>query len=90
MSTTNDLTTAVSAWITQATLQLNHEQLEALHACLQAPDADAFVIIRLKEGSIILQGACASAGKCVELYREDVEPLRPADAFGHHDEGTIQ
>jgi hypothetical protein len=35
----------------------------------------------LKEGKILLEGTDEAADQCVELFREDVEPVRPADNF---------
>jgi hypothetical protein len=78
---TDNLTSAITAWVTVATLELNLERMQLLGACLKAHDADVRVEVALREGSIIL-AAINAAGKRTELFRHDVEPLRPQSPFG--------
>ena len=51
------------------------ERFETLRACLQAVGADVRVVIRLREGAILLEAT--NNRQRLELYREDVAPHRP-------------
>jgi hypothetical protein len=73
------LTTAVAAWITATTTRLNPERAELMRACVASADTDLRVIVTLKEGTIVFEGTNAGAGKSVELYREEVEPMRAVE-----------
>jgi hypothetical protein len=84
---TDNLTLAAVAWFNMVAPQLNAEQSEVMRLCADAAGADLRVVMRFKEGTIALEGINEEAGKCVELFREDIEPLRVADHFGHHGEG---
>jgi hypothetical protein len=86
--TTENLTRAVAAWVSMAARQLVGEAVAVLQACLHGTGTDLRVSVSLKGGKILLEGTNEEAGQCVEFFREDVEPLRPADNFfGHHGEG---
>jgi len=74
-----DLTAAISAWINMAVLQLDEMRLNVMYACLEREGADVRVVVRLREGAIILEGTNEADGRRVELFREDVAPLRPDD-----------
>ncbi len=79
---TNNLTSAITAWVTAATLELNLERMQLLGACLKAHDADVHVEVALRQGSIILAAINNAAAKRTELFRHDVEPLHPQSPFG--------
>jgi len=81
----NAFTAAVSKWVTSATLELDLERMQLLGVCLKADDADVHVEVSLREGSIIL--AAISKGKRTELFRQDVEPLRPHTPYGEPESG---
>jgi hypothetical protein len=85
---TDALTSALASWVTLVIGCLTEEQLNVTHACLNDPAADIWVQVRLKEGAMILQAI--KDGRCLELLRQDVEPLRRADAFGHQGERSVQ
>jgi len=80
--TTDNLTRAVAAWVSMAAQQLFGEQVAVLQTCFHGTGTDVRVSVWLKEGKILLEGTDEAADQCVELFREDVEPLRPADNFG--------
>jgi hypothetical protein len=83
MNPTDTLVAALGPWLSAAALQLDQERLEALRACLQSDDADVRIVIRLKEGAIVLDAT--NNGQRLELYREDVAQLRLSDAFRHQE-----
>ena len=85
MTTTDVLTRAVGAWVTEVATKLDAGRLGVLRACLEAPDADVRLVVELREGALILE-ATTTNGKRLELYREEVHPLRPTDNFGHGDD----
>jgi hypothetical protein len=83
---TDALTITIADWVTMAMAKtLDEKKRKALELCVTAEGADIRVVMRLREGALILEGS--KNGKRFEFYREDVEPLRPADYFGHQDEG---
>jgi hypothetical protein len=84
---TNNLTAAVAAWFSMAAKQLDTERWNLMDTCLASPDADLFVVIRFREGALTLEASHEKAGKRFELFREDIEPLRPTDYFGYQSEG---
>ena len=54
---------------------------------LEALGADVRVVVRLREGAIVIE--CSNAGQRLELHRERVEALRPVDdAFGQLDSSS--
>jgi hypothetical protein len=83
--TTNDLTRTVSAWLTAVALQLDSDRLKTLRACLDADQADVYVVARLREGAVVLEGINRANDTYTELWREDVEPLRPDSGFAMPD-----
>jgi hypothetical protein len=83
MSPTNALVAAVGPWLGAAALQLDQERLETLRACLLVDGADVRVVIRLREGAIVLD-ATNDDGQRLELCREDVAQLL-GDASGHQE-----
>jgi hypothetical protein len=84
---TDALTIAITDWVTMAMAKpLTEEKRTALERCLVADGADVRVVMALREAALVLEGT-AKGKRRVELYREDVPPLRPADYFGHQDEG---
>jgi hypothetical protein len=76
--TTSAFNAALARWVTEAAHQLDHEHLNLLGMCLKA---DVRVVVRLRNGVITLEGTNVAAGKYIELYRQDVEPLRPANVI---------
>ena len=78
---TDNLTAATAAWVTMAAQQLVGEQVAVLQTCFHGTGMEVRVSVWLKEGKILLEGTDEASGQCVELFREDVEPLRPADNF---------
>jgi hypothetical protein len=77
-STTNPsevLLTAAGDWLRAILPRLNSQQLDVVHACFDG-SADLRIEIRFVEGALVLQAAHEAAGKVLELYREEFEPLR--------------
>ena len=82
---TDALTIAITDWVTMAMAKpLTEEKRSALELCMVADGADVRVVMALREGALVLEGTAKGKWQ-VELYREDVPPLRPADYFGHQD-----
>ena len=79
MNPTDTLIAALGPWLGAAAQQLDQERFETLRACLQADGADVRVVIRLREGAILLEAT--NNGQRLELYREDVAPHRPQEAL---------
>jgi hypothetical protein len=79
MNPTDTLIAALGPWLGAAAQQLDQERFETLRACLQADSADVRVVIRLREGAILLEAT--NNGQRLELYREDVTPHRPQEAL---------
>jgi hypothetical protein len=52
------------------------------------------VVVRLRKGTVCLDAIVDAVGdardRYIELYREDVAPLRPDDGFGQPDTNTRQ
>jgi hypothetical protein len=46
----------------------------AIEFCLTANGADIQLVVRLRAGALLVEGT--ADGKRIEIYREDVEPLR--------------
>jgi hypothetical protein len=77
---TDTLTVAVSNWLTGVLARpFDEERRRAIELCLTAPGTDLQVVIRLREGALVDEGT--GEGKRIEIYREDVEPLRPITGF---------
>ena len=74
-------TAALSKWVTAAALHLDQERMELLGVSLEANDMDLRVVVRLREGAILLEATSERGGKRAELYRQDIEPVRPATPF---------
>jgi hypothetical protein len=73
---TDTLTTAVSNWLTGVLARpFDEERRRAIEFCLAANGADIQLVVRLREGVLVDEGT--AEGKRLEIYREDVEPLRP-------------
>jgi hypothetical protein len=51
---TENLIAAIGPWLDGAKLHMDQERLEAYRACLQADSADVQIVIRLREGAIVL------------------------------------
>ncbi|HEY6755328.1 MAG TPA: hypothetical protein VI077_11555 [Pseudolabrys sp.] len=85
MNPTDALTNAVANWVTMVGQQLNADGADVMRACVGADNADLCVVVRLREGAVILEGTNLEAGQRIELYREDVEPLlgEPRSTGGH-------
>ena len=74
-------TAALSKWVAAAALHLDQERMELLGVCLKADDMDVGVVVRLREGAILLEATSERGSKRAELYRQDIEPFRPATPF---------
>ena len=74
-------TAALSKWVTAAALHLDQERMELLGLSLEADDMDVRVVVRLREGAVLLDATSERGGKRAELYRQDIAPLRPATPF---------
>jgi hypothetical protein len=77
LNPTDELAAAAAAWVTEVGHRLDAQHGELMNACVNAAETDLRIVIRLKEGLILLEGTNIEAGQCVEIYREQVEPLRP-------------
>jgi hypothetical protein len=77
---TNIMTAHVATWVTKAFEHLTAEQLKVVEATYADPEGDLRVVFRLKEGAIILEAT--KGDRRHELYRADVEPLRPRTGYG--------
>jgi hypothetical protein len=75
-ATTDHLTTVVSDWVTQALRYLEPEKLQVVQNCLGTDNCEIRVVVRLKEGAVLLEAT--KADERLELYRQDVEGLRQA------------
>jgi hypothetical protein len=51
---------------------------------------DLGVVVRLREGAILLEGINEAARQRVELFREDLAPLRPETGFATPDTSRKQ
>jgi hypothetical protein len=85
MNPTDDLTRALSAWLTRVAFQLNDERRRLLFACLDADHHDVYVAVHLREGSVVLDGVNLANNTRCELWREDVQPLTPDSGFAMSD-----
>ena len=74
-------TAALSKWVAAVALHLDQERMELLGVCLKADDMDVGVVVRLREGAILLEATSERGSKRAELYRQDIEPFRPATPF---------
>jgi len=79
MNPTDTLIAALGPWLIVAARQLDRERFEALRSCLRADDADVCVVIRLRQGAILLEAT--NNGQRLELYREDVAQHRSEEAL---------
>ena len=71
---------AVSDWLSGVLARpFDEERRRAIELCLTAPGTDLQVVIRLREGALVDEGT--GEGKRIEIYREDVKPLRPITGF---------
>lgn len=86
----DDLTRALSAWLTSVAHQLDTDRLEILYACLNADQHDVYVVARLREGAVVLEGVNNANGTLTEFWREDVERFRLDRGFGMRDTSTKQ
>lgn len=77
MTPTENLIAALGPWLDGARLHMDEEHLETYRACLQADGADVQIVIRLRQGAIVLDAT--NNDQRLELYREEVQPR---DAFG--------
>jgi hypothetical protein len=84
---TDALIKAMSAWASFAVLQLDQDQHNILRACLDQEGMDVHIVARLREGALILDAVSNKDGKRTALFRQDVEPLRPATAFAEPESG---
>jgi hypothetical protein len=82
------LCVASSMWWEALAHSLPHEGLELLHRALADPDLELAARIQFKAGTLTLE--VSDGSRKTDLARIDVEPLRPADGFGHQAEGTLQ
>jgi hypothetical protein len=69
------LLTAAGDWLKAILPRLNSQQLDVVTACSDG-SADLRIEIRFVEGALVLQATLEAAGKVLELYREEFEPLR--------------
>jgi hypothetical protein len=78
--TTDAVTALVDMWVTRVLATLDDEKAEIVNRVVNGdPNADLQVVFKLKQGVVLLE-AERSDGK-FELYRVDVEPLRPSGGF---------
>lgn len=84
---TEALTISIADWVSMVVQQLDQERMDLFNRCVATEGADIRVVVWLREGAILLEATNVAAGTRFELFREDVEPLRPADYFGHQDSG---
>jgi hypothetical protein len=97
MNPTDDLTSAASAWLTAVLPRLGADQLKACEEALGGR-CDLRVVVRLRKGTVcldaivdaIVDAVGDARDRYIELYREDVAPLRPDDGFGQPDTNTRQ
>ena len=84
---TEALTISIADWVSMAVQQLDQERKDLFNRCVATEGADIRVVVCLREGAILLEATNVAAGTRLELFREDVEPLRPADYFGDQESG---
>jgi hypothetical protein len=87
---TDNLTEAVAAWVNYVLRQLDEDRLHVLRACMATDRMDLRVVVRLREGAILLEGINEAAQQRVELFREDLAPLRPQTGFATPDTSRKQ
>ena len=74
------MTVAVSNWPTGVLARpFDEERRRAIEFCFAANGADIQLVVRLREGAVVVKGT-AEGGR-IEIYREEVEPLRPITGF---------
>jgi hypothetical protein len=72
----------LSAWLAAvARHHLDDERRKVLFACLDADQADVYIVVRLREGAIVLDGINLANGTRYELWREEVQSLTPVSGF---------
>ncbi|TYO65758.1 hypothetical protein FXV83_15185 [Bradyrhizobium hipponense] len=83
MTATENLIAAIGPWLDEAKLHMDQERVDAYVACLQADGADVQIVIRLREGTISLDGT--HDGQPLDLYRQEVRPPEALNwIFGAH------
>ena len=87
---TEALTIAMADWVSMAVQQLDQERMDVFNRCVATEGADIRVVVCLREGAVLLEATNMVAGTRFELFREDVEPLRPADYVGHQGQSGRQ
>lgn len=75
---TENLAAAVADWIQTILPNLDRKQYAVVDAML-AGKCDLRVVVRLREGSVVLEGVDDVKQKRLELYREHVPPFRIFD-----------
>jgi hypothetical protein len=77
----DNLCDAAADWASMASARINDpDKSVALSTCMIMPGAEIRVVAKLREGVLVLEGAYE--GKCRELYREDIAPLRVMAPIG--------
>jgi hypothetical protein len=89
VDSTDNLTTAVAAWLTATLPSLGPDQMRAWEAML-AGRCDVRVVVRLREGTIVIDAVDDAQGRYTEIYREHVHPLRPDSGFAMPETDTRQ
>ena len=78
--TTDAVTALVDMWVTRVLATLDDEKAEIVNRVVNGdPNADLRVVFKLKQGVVLLEAE--RSGEKFELYRVDVEPLRPSGGF---------
>ena len=78
--TTDAVTALVDMWVTRVLATLDDEKAEIVNRVVNGdPNADLRVVFKLKQGVVLLEAE--SSDEKFELYRVDVEPLRPSGGF---------
>jgi len=78
--TTDAVTALVDMWVTRVLATLDEEKAEIVNRVVNGdPNADLRVVFKLKQGVVLLEAE--RSGEKFELYRVDVEPLRPSGGF---------
>ena len=77
----DDLTAAMSAWMTTAAYQLSDSQRRILDTALHEDGFDVRVIAQLRAGIVVLTAVPEPSRRETVLFQENVEPLRPETPF---------
>jgi hypothetical protein len=78
---TDALTVAAANWVTMAALQLRGERLDVFGQCFGTDGTDIRVEVLMRQGTLFLAAVNFADNTRYELYRQEVEPLRPAMPF---------